>query len=653
MITALRRYLKSRAFKIVLWITILAVAGVFSIFEVFQSSFKTRKWIAKINGSVIEYPEFLSKVAQEEQLTQLLRAKFGAYADLVLQMRGMSTDPHERALEDLIKQQLLLQVARKMGITIHPDYRMAQLADKEFVQENLGDVIPPHVFDAAGNLDIRTLHMYLQNAGISMQHFEQKLDQALARQLALGLVVSSCYIPEFELQSIFARLYSPHKFSLVTLSFSTLLETVKKESVTDEQLKAFYQEQNTKAKKYWVPEKREGTVWTFTPSTYRITLDPKDIQAYYERHKNEYVDQPMQLQVRRILFKIDDPAQEEAVRSRAQKVREELIAKPDSFAQVAKEISADEATAAQGGLLPAFAKGSQEKEFEMPAFLLKADNDISSVIKTSKGFEIIQRVSKKAGTFKPLSSVQDTISTTLTQKQFAAQFPGDVRSVVEKAKQNPQALVDFVKDKGGKKQAVTVTSQDATKQAQTLFKLAKNGLNYITQDNQGEILQLTDIKERHLPEFASVKEQVKQDWYAQQANERMQELVKQVKTLLLAGDTTKLAQLPGVSITQTQWLKATETEALKVLEQKGIPANELFQLEIVNSLLAVPHEPDTYVIRLDALGAFDKNLYEQKRAEVKQQAMENQASMQAMGFVASLYRTATIKTNPSPAETQY
>jgi hypothetical protein len=47
MITAIRKSFKSKAYKIILWITILALAGVFSLPELLKMGEKS-SWFAKV-----------------------------------------------------------------------------------------------------------------------------------------------------------------------------------------------------------------------------------------------------------------------------------------------------------------------------------------------------------------------------------------------------------------------------------------------------------------------------------------------------------------------------------------------------------------------------------------------------------------------------
>ena len=114
-------------------------------------------------------------------------------------------------------------------------------------------------------------------------------------------------------------------------------------------------------------------------------------------------------------------------------MRTELLAHPEKFASIAKENSADTKTASAGGLMPFFSKGTYDRNFERAAFTLAKEGDISAVIKTNEGYEIVQLVGKKAQTFKPLAQVAADIKDILVAKKFNEQFSRDMRTVMSKA----------------------------------------------------------------------------------------------------------------------------------------------------------------------------------------------------------------------------
>ena len=80
-----------------------------------------------------------------------------------------------------------------------------------------------------------------------------------------------------------------------------------------------------------------------------------------------------------------------ASRATADSLRQQAIAKPDSFEQLAKKYSEDESSASVGGLIPPIRRFTGDAELEKAAFAL-ADNEISAVLPLGDQWIILQAV---------------------------------------------------------------------------------------------------------------------------------------------------------------------------------------------------------------------------------------------------------------------
>jgi foldase protein PrsA len=142
----------------------------------------------------------------------------------------------------------------------------------------------------------------------------------------------------------------------------------------------------------------------------------QQIEDYYNKNKAQFA-QPERRDLSIVLTKKEDKAKEAKA----------ALQSGESFKTVAKKYSIDDASKAQGGKLPAVAKGQQEKAFDDAIFKAKKGK-IEGPVKTQFGWYVF-RVDK----------------VTKASQQTLAQAKTTIKQVL--ASQNQQkALDDFVKD---------------------------------------------------------------------------------------------------------------------------------------------------------------------------------------------------------------
>jgi foldase protein PrsA len=142
----------------------------------------------------------------------------------------------------------------------------------------------------------------------------------------------------------------------------------------------------------------------------------QQIEDYYNKNKAQFA-QPERRDLSIVLTKKEDKAKEAKA----------ALQSGESFKTVAKQYSIDDASKAQGGKLPAVAKGQQEKAFDDAIFKAKKGK-IEGPVKTQFGWYVF-RVDK----------------VTKASQQTLAQAKTTIKQVL--ASQNQQkALDDFVKD---------------------------------------------------------------------------------------------------------------------------------------------------------------------------------------------------------------
>ncbi|RID85084.1 foldase [Peribacillus asahii] len=141
-----------------------------------------------------------------------------------------------------------------------------------------------------------------------------------------------------------------------------------------------------------------------------IKITDEEIKTYFEENKDS-LGQAEQVEASHIL--VEDKAT-------AEKVLKKLKNGGD-FAELAKEYSTDEGSAANGGSLGYFGKGEMVAEFEDVAFKLEVGK-ISEPVKTEYGYHIIKVTNKKEAKEATLKDSKEQIKETLLTEKLQTEY---------------------------------------------------------------------------------------------------------------------------------------------------------------------------------------------------------------------------------------
>jgi peptidyl-prolyl cis-trans isomerase C len=112
-----------------------------------------------------------------------------------------------------------------------------------------------------------------------------------------------------------------------------------------------------------------------------------ECQRYYDTHLKEFWSGDL-VHARHILFQVTPSTSVPEIRGRAERTLSELLAEPDKFAAVARELS-NCPSGQQGGSLGQIARGDTVPEFEQAIFRLGANGILRHLVKTRHGFHIV------------------------------------------------------------------------------------------------------------------------------------------------------------------------------------------------------------------------------------------------------------------------
>lgn len=638
MITQIRTNFKKNAYRIALWV-IVAVLGLSSLPMVMRKATTDGQWALRINGEEISRADYMREVDRQRAYIDHVRSQYGEYADMLLG----NININQIALSTVQQEMILNQVADSIGIRI----------DREFLAEKLYEQVPPYMITQTG-IDQKALHKLLARQGLGIRDFERKVERGIAQHIVTDMVSVGYYVPLFELKSLYLARYVDKKLSYLALSLDRYLKEESQKEVKKPELMAFYE---TKKAEYAVPEKRTGTMWVMDADKFGIHLSDEKIEDYYNKHKteSEYQDKPAQVQIRSIVFTVQDSALKDTMQKEVDLIRTKLVQDPSQFAAEARRLSADKATKDKGGLMPFFAKGEKNSVLERAAFLLKAPGDISEVIETDRGFELIQLVEKQPKTIKSLAMVKDDIKKKLIDNAFKNSFGSEMRKVMVQKEQDAQAVQSFAESKQASQRVLNNVTANGSREVKTLFDIKKaHGIAFYQENGKGFIVQLTDIKHEYIPTLAAIESKVKEDYYKYQAQQALEADLRQIQQLSATQSFEELQKKFGGFVASSDWLDIKNTEMISKFLPKNTPKDfstslvrDIEKMEKVGSTVLKITNDSGIVLKVNALKEFDIADFELKKESLAQEVERTRKRLTEQGFVASLYRNAKIETNDS------
>jgi len=121
----------------------------------------------------------------------------------------------------------------------------------------------------------------------------------------------------------------------------------------------------------------------------KITVSPEETKAYYDANR-EKMKQPEMIRASHILVRVSQEASDDIKKAKRAQIdaARSLIKSGEKFSDVARKVSEDPGSAANGGDLGQFGRGQMVPEFEQVAFSLKT-NQLSDVVTTQFGYHLI------------------------------------------------------------------------------------------------------------------------------------------------------------------------------------------------------------------------------------------------------------------------
>jgi len=626
----------------VLWVVFvsLAVSGLTVVF--FRPTDRHELSVAKVNGEKIYFNDYTRALSDLHERLNALRP----YA----RMYGMSEEaffgsilgansPEEIALDGCIKNKLLDTVKKTCAINVDEDWFKAELVKTL-----------PHLTDESGFINMDAYHQYLQKLSMTAAEYEEQREEDLKREVVNKLAQNTAYVPRFAAKEVFEQEHGLKSFKILVLPFDHFLTEARKHAVSDKDLEIFYLKNK---EMYRVSEKRKAKYWFITPEDYanKIDIDDQTIQSFYEKNKGSLYRVAPKIKVRYILLKIADKSKQAStdIYIRAQQIAKEAQANPKNFTDLVKKYS-DAPNAKDGGETAFFGRQTFDPEFERAAFRLQKNGDVSDIVKTKEGYQIIQLVERQAAAEKPLDLVRDDIIKAVKTRKTQNALRSDMERLMYSLREDKNALEKFAQEfklSGG--QTEWLTEEDAKEDSfasvisQKLFGQKKQTAGYFAHGSKYVVYQQSDIEKSAIPLLHQIRAEVEEDYYHDMAGEIAKQKIKDMRGLLLDKKVSleQLGHEAGHTVKVTG--KISKGDKLPGFEKIGNLGEMAFALIDPVQVLHYVNEGDHYIVQLQESEANTKNTFDQEMAKIIKQEKFKNNTMQQAAFIASLHRNAKIE----------
>lgn len=311
------------------------------------------------------------------------------------------------ALEQIVRDRLLLSQAVRLGIKVTDE----QLRDLITSQQS---------FMQDGRFSKDLYEAFLRNQGLSAVAFEANLRRDLMKQPLVDAFGATAMIPRTVVERIIRLSEQTREISMVNIDLSSFAAQV---SIDDAAVKKFYESRTTE---FQVPEqvRLEYVVLSLDNVAAQMETKPEDVRRAYDENLTRY-SSPEERSASHILIAVPSDANAEAkaaAKAKAAQVAQQVQAKPDRFAALAKEHSEDPGSSNSGGDLGFLPRGATKQAFDDALFSMKP-GEIRGPVETEFGYHIIRLGEVRGGAVKPFEEVKASIENDLkrgvAQKRFA------------------------------------------------------------------------------------------------------------------------------------------------------------------------------------------------------------------------------------------
>lgn len=602
--------------------------------------------IATVNGKSIKLLDFQKSLIDIQSQIEMYReyAKMtGISVDMFLSMAGL-LNPEKAAFDNCLNNRLL---------DTEKDYYNIELDEDDFLKE-LSQRLPANVKDQDGNINLDSYKIYLSRMHTRPSEFEERMEHSLEREFFEKFAQSSNYVSLNSVKENFVNNISKKKFDVLHFPFEMYLNKVKTKKINDKEITVFF---NNNKETYRVPEKRKAFFWILNSEDYakKITVDESQVLYFYDKNKDSLFRIQPKVKVRHILFKVeknDSPEKIEDVLNKAKDIKKQVAQDYTKFLDLAKQFSDDKKTASNGGLIDFFDKGTYDPDFEKAAYRLMNKGDISDIIKTEEGFELIQLEERLPASSKSFESVQDEIIKTLKVKKTLNTLNADIQRVMYEVKTDSNAPMKFIaENKLEQKETGFLSEKDSQGEgienilAGKIFLVGKKIDSFGAFDYKDDkvLYKIVNIQKSYIPEIKDIESEVLDAFNKFEAKKALKADLKTAKRDLLNKNKTlkEVADFYKLNIETTQALK--KDDEAKNLNLDSSFTKKAFLLSNFDQALTYKKDSEYYLVQFKDIEQTSLISFTDEKSKMISLEKNENKGLYLQAFIASLLRNARIE----------
>ncbi|GAC14405.1 SurA N-terminal domain-containing protein [Aliiglaciecola lipolytica] len=353
---------------------------------------------ASVNGSEISQSTF-DRAYQNERAR--MEAQYGESFSILAADSSYLNQFRRSVLDRLIADKLMEQAAEELGLRV---------SDAQ-IRERIANM--PE-FQVGQSFDNERFKATLRQVGFQPSTFKDYLRSEMTRQQIVAALLGSEFSLESEASKVLALQLQTRDIQYVTVPSEDFVSSV---VITEQDIEVYYQ-QNLAQFDTQEKVSLEYIELNADDLMADIEVTEQEIEDLYNNSSNDFQTDE---QRRVSLILIEFGEDEDAARAKANETLARVRSGED-FADVAAEVSDDAFSAENGGDLNYIARGDMDPEFEEAAFELENVGDVTDIVESEFGLQIIKLTEIKDQQVIAFDEVKDALAEQIKREKAVEEF---------------------------------------------------------------------------------------------------------------------------------------------------------------------------------------------------------------------------------------